>query len=643
MATSTAAELAAIASQTGQNKGNQTYGYSNGGDAPVSIGNATFKASDNVMVPNGTNGTVNAALKSPVASLSTDGAAATLNSGLTKLNNISPTTAPGYVAPTAPVKDPNATQTPPPKAYFTNGAQQEAEFTQDQLNDPATQKYLSDNGYVQTKTEGPTYNPSNPGTATQQDINDIDGQIASNFQDWKSYNVDQDPAFQAKAANITAQYDQLTAAMNKSNAARAAALTTLGYRTGATQYAGSIQAGIEGEELSQANQRISDLTMKEQSAITDARTAYQDAKYTDFSHSMDALEMIRNNKSDELDKYNDKIAAAVKAANDADLANKKDINSIALNAAQNGATGDVLDAIGKTTDPAAAIKAAGDYLQTGTGQVGDYLMYKRDALAKGLTPLEYSDWKVQDDAQTAKEKANEAYSSSYASEAGRAAATAATGSSDKVQQGLEQQFRTVLAKEFGSRSGTYGLNDAKVSQANKLATLFNQAYDPKTGNYNLNASQYGELAEGLASLISGNAGGASDSDVSALKTATAKGDWNKVYTYVTGSTANGSTQDIIKSLAASVEREANQAVADRDADEQKLIGLAPTDLDPARRDALIQAQSIQYSGIDGVAKSEVNNYLTQHPDQGENISAMYKVPGATDQAIWNYIQQQENQ
>lgn len=179
----------------------------------------------------------------------------------------------------------------------------------------------------------------------------------------------------------------------------------------------------------------------------------------------------------------------------------------------------------------------------------------------------------------------------------------------KQQQSLEQQFRGILAKEFSSRSGTYGLNDSKVSQANKIAAIFNQAYDSKTGNYNLNSSQYGELAEGLASLVSGSSSGASDSDVALLRTATAKGDWNKIFTYVTGEPANGSTQAIINSLAASVDREAKQAESDRAIDEQKLIGLAPTDLDPKRIQQLIKSQSIPFIGIDGVSKTSTSDSL----------------------------------
>ncbi len=190
------------------------------------------------------------------------------------------------------------------------------------------------------------------------------------------------------------------------------------------------------------------------------------------------------------------------------------------------------------------------------------------------------------------------------------------------------------------------MNDAKVSQANKLAALFNQGYDPKTGNFNINSSQYGELAQGLAALVSGSATGASDADVALIKQATAKGDWNKVFTYVTGSPANGSTQDVINSLGQSIQREAQQAEQDRQTDEQKLIGLKPTDLDPARAQALIQNQSIPFIGIDGIAKKQVDEYVTANKglkwsngqDVQQTVSNLYKVPGATNQNVWEYIQ-----
>lgn len=362
----TAAEKNDIAMQVGANKGNQTYS--------ATVSNAK-----------------------PVSVLSTDSAQATVNSGLNKLNTLSPTTAPGYVpVPAYGTKnadgsinqfDPNTGKsTASPKAYFSNPNQQEAELTQDQLNDPSTQKFLTDNGYVQTKTEGPT--------VSQSGINGLDNDIAGAYKDWKSYNVDQDPAFQAKASAITSQFDQLQNEMARSNAANAAGLKTLGYRTGATQYAGSVQAGIEGEELRQAGQRISDLTLKEQSAISDARTAYQDANFKKFSTTMDALQKIRDNKKQELDDYNKRLDTALKAAQDANAQVKKDVNGI-LGSLQN-APQKVIDAVAASKSLGDAMTAGQGYIVNAPGIAGEYQYYVSQALAAGQVPVDFNTYQTED-------------------------------------------------------------------------------------------------------------------------------------------------------------------------------------------------------------------------------------------------------
>ena len=100
------------------------------------------------------------------------------------------------------------------------------------------------------------------------------------------------------------------------------------------------------------------------------------------------------------------------------------IDTIATDAAKNGADAKTISAIRSSTDLGSAIAAAGDSLQTATGQLGDYLQYKKDATANGLTPQDYNTWKQADDAQTAKEKESEAYGTAFATAKGKAAGEA---------------------------------------------------------------------------------------------------------------------------------------------------------------------------------------------------------------------------
>ena len=175
----------------------------------------------------------------------------------------------------------------------------------------------------------------------------------------------------------------------------------------------------------------------------------------------------------------------------------------------------------------------------------------------------------------------------------------------KVQDSLEKDARTaILSKEFMGRANGFVVNDLKVGQANKAAALFNASYDPATGNYNIKQAQYGELATALASLLGGSTG-ATDTQRSDIQTATAKGDFGKAYTYLTGQTANGSTQDVIKLLASSINREAIQAMSDRDVAGNNIINLASSsDLDPARKANIIKGLNpLQFIGINGLSDS----------------------------------------
>lgn len=205
---------------------------------------------------------------------------------------------------------------------------------------------------------------------------------------------------------------------------------------------------------------------------------------------------------------------------------------------------------------------------------------------------------------------------------------------DKTQQALEQQYRQILVKEVSSRSGTVGTEDAKVAQANHLASLMDQYYDPKTGNYNVPQAQYGELVLGLAGMLS-KTGTPTDSQVQSITTATAKGDLNKALQYATGSPQNGSTQAVIKNLADSIDRQARTAESNREAGLNVLRGLAPTDLEPTRAAALEQNTLVPYSGISGVADPKIKAMYT--PDVVSQIRTLAKSKGYNDSDLQQMV------
>ena len=254
--------------------------------------------------------------RKPVSVLSTERAAETVEKKLGALNEMSPSTAPGYQAPT-PTDKPVL-----PKAYFANEAGQEAEYNETQLKDPNTRKFLQENGYVMTKTEGPT--------VAGAEVGELNTRMEGLVNQITSYNVDADPGFIAQAESIKNQYVRLREDMQIANKQRAGVVAMMGIRGGTTRYAGGVQAGIEGEELRQSADRIADINAREANAISAARHAYRTGKFSEFNTQVTALEKLRSEKQKEMEaankaltetrkKFNETVGKATRDAAIADL------------------------------------------------------------------------------------------------------------------------------------------------------------------------------------------------------------------------------------------------------------------------------------------------------------------------------------
>ncbi len=157
-------------------------------------------------------------------------------------------------------------------------------------------------------------------------------------------------------------------------------------------------------------------------------------------------------------------------------------------------------------------------------------------------------------------------------------------SSTKNQDKYEQQYRQILLKPLSNRSGGLGLEDAKVNQAIHLKAIFDQ-YKDANGNYNIPTVLYNELALGLARLISPT--GVVGSEVqNSITQKSLKGDIAGMLTYITGTPMSGTTQDVLKVMQDSIDRQGQVAETNRDQYMSYLQGLVPTDLSPERQAAL---------------------------------------------------------
>lgn len=398
----------------------------------------------------------------------------------------------------------------------------------------------------------------------------------------------------------------------------------------------SSETGGVANKVTAATGELTNITSAQAAAVAKLEIGFQQQDYQMVTDAYKSFQDYESQKSGVIDKLHSSIMDTYNAAQEAAQKVSDNVNSVALDAAKNGADANTLAAIKAAPDEGSAISAAGGYLQSATGTLGDYLQYKKDTESKGLTPLDYQSYK---DNETAKSNQND-INKAVAIQKAKNQTDEEFTESDKNQQKLEQQYRGVLSKEFSSRTGSLGIENSKVNQANHLNSLFEQYYDPKSGQYNIPKSQYGEVVLGLANLISPT-GTASDSLRDEITQKTLKGDIAGAASYISGVPMTGSTQDVFKNLVDSVDRQATTAVANREAALQNLRDQAPTDLDQDRIDRLNKSTNmVSYAGQERVDKSIVNDYIKSNPAEAEDIAKLYEIPGATDSDIVAYLKAQ---
>lgn len=383
-----------------------------------------------------------------------------------------------------------------------------------------------------------------------------------------------------------------------------------------------------GQSAGMLINKTMDLDAAAAGTMASLKLGFEKQDYEMINSAYEKQTSYLNDKSLTIQKLHDTVVANEKDLREQAQKIQDNIDSVVKDAAKNGATPDQIASISGAKTLNEAINNAGALLQTATGTLGDYLQYKKDTLAKGLVPKDYTTYKN-----------DQLYNDESIKEQAKVAADNANTSSDKTQQKLEQQYRGVLSKEFSSRTGALGVENGKVNQANHLDALLKQYYDPKTGDYNVPTAQYAELVMGLATLVSPS--GSAEADRAALMSKTAAGDLKGAVQYITGVPQDGNTQEIIKNLVDSIDRQAEIATNNRESALQNLRDQAPTDLEQSRIDALNKSTNmVKYQGQDRVSKTNVNNYIKSNPAEAESIAKLYEVPGATDQDIEAYLKAQ---
>lgn len=348
--------------------------------------------------------------------------------------------------------------------------------TSDQINSFKTQGWdvaegSGDGSGVIDTTQDPAIIAAQAATdQAKQDVANATAQLTS-------FNPQNDPVLQAQLASIQATWNMREQQMTNFNNSQVASTQTLGYRNG-MQYTGGLGGsfgGIITSEEQEGVSRIGDLEAQKQQALSAATTAYSNQEWDRYSKLVDIAEQSYHDQVDQLNKLQTAAYQATKDAQDAQTKAQEDyytevtspIQSIAEDAAKNGADAKTLAAITATTDVGDAVNAAGDWLQTATGDAGDYLQYKRDSATAGQTPVSFQSW------ETVNEY-NKAFATAQGTAAGKASVVGGAGT------GLSQGTITSKAdipqalKPYVKQSadGTWymDLSSVSASQRDSLTT-----------------------------------------------------------------------------------------------------------------------------------------------------------------------------
>lgn len=232
---------------------------------------------------------------------------------------------------------------------------------------------------------------------------------------------------QAQVAGLQQQFNALIEQQKLTNIGAEGTANIRGYQTGAAEYDPTFQVKTIGSIVSAGQAKISDLQVKEASAVAALTQSFKDNNIKGVQDAWSLFKDASKARQDALNKTIEDTQKAIKDAQDAKIAADKvqydrvtkPVQDIASAAAANGASAAVVAAINGAGNVQEAITAAGNSLQTATGDAGAYLFAKRQIESSGGVAPSYDVWykafqQQQLDSEISKVQATEGIKFNYA-------------------------------------------------------------------------------------------------------------------------------------------------------------------------------------------------------------------------------------
>lgn len=194
----------------------------------------------------------------------------------------------------------------------------------------------------------------------------------------------------AQLDGLRAQFDTLIAKQERANKSAQNAAILRGYATGSAEYDNFFNVRTIGSIMSEGQQKIADLQVKEAAAIAELTNAFHADDISAVREAWNVYKESYNETRDQIEStIKETTAAIAKAEKDYYDHVTAPIQDIESTAAKNSAPSWVLSNIARATTVDEALQAAGIWIQDASGDVGDYLDYQRITTAQGGVPVGY--------------------------------------------------------------------------------------------------------------------------------------------------------------------------------------------------------------------------------------------------------------
>lgn len=297
---------------------------------------------------------------------------------------------------------------------------------------------------------------------------------------------------QAQIDGLKLQFQQMIDEQVKVNANAQATGQMRGAQGGALEYDPLFQAKTIGSIISAGQVKIADLQTKEASAVASLTQSFKDNDIKAVQEAWKTYQDTKEKSINYFQKVMEDTQKAIKDAGDAKIAAdkayyeqvEKPISDLSKQAAKNGAPPAVVTAIAQGQSVDEAIALSQGFIQEATGDLGEYLNYKRQAEANGQVAATYDTWMDTKQKREKQDKLDIAYASAYASTKGRLAAEKEAGVASKpLTEGQAKDFTYAqrgdqanaivnnLANDIAQMdTATYTLN--KLAEENTISSMY---------------------------------------------------------------------------------------------------------------------------------------------------------------------------